>query len=48
LAYPKSKAGITDYEFFTSQKLNRLVDGAAKALIRLGVKPVVRGHFADL
>ena len=41
LAYPKSKLGITDYEFFTGRELNRLVDGAAKALIKRGIKPVV-------
>jgi hypothetical protein len=41
LAYPKSKLGITDYEFFTGRELNRLVDAAAKALIKRGIKPVV-------
>jgi acyl-CoA synthetase (AMP-forming)/AMP-acid ligase II len=41
LSYPKSKLGITDYEFFTGKDLNRLVDGAAKALIKRGIKPVV-------
>jgi hypothetical protein len=41
LAYPKPKLGITDYEFFTGRKLNRLVDGAAKALIKRGIKSVV-------
>lgn len=40
LAYPESQLGITDYEFFTGKKLNRLVDGAAKALIKYGVNPV--------
>lgn len=42
VAYPKAKDGVDDYEFFTGKELNRLVDGAAKALIGLGVAPVVR------
>ena len=41
LAYPKSKYGVDDYEFFNPREFNRLVDGAAEALIRAGVKPVV-------
>ena len=42
IAYPKSKLGITDYEFFTGKQLDRLVDGAAKSLINSGLKPLVR------
>jgi hypothetical protein len=41
LVYPKSNLGITDYEFFTGRDLNKLVDGAAKAFINRGIKPVV-------
>ena len=42
IAYPKSKLGITDYEFFTGKQLDRLVDGAAKALINSGLRSLVR------
>lgn len=42
IAYPKSKFGITDYELFTGKDLDRLVDGAAKALIKSGLIPFVR------
>lgn len=42
IAYPKSKLGITDYEFFTGKELDRLVDGAAKALINSGLRSLVR------
>jgi hypothetical protein len=45
LAYPKSKLGITEYEFFTGRELNKLVDGAAKALIKRGIKPAVCTPF---
>jgi hypothetical protein len=41
IAYPKTKLGVTDYELFTGEHLNRLVDGAAKALIKTGIPPVV-------
>ncbi len=41
LAYPKSWLGINDYELVTGAELNRFVDGAAKALLRRGFKPVV-------
>jgi hypothetical protein len=41
LAYPKSKHGITDYELFDGRQLDRLVDGAAKALIDAGIRPLV-------
>lgn len=41
IAYPKTRDGVSDYEFFTGRELNRLVDGAAKALIGMGVEPVV-------
>ncbi|CZR55073.1 related to nonribosomal peptide synthetase MxcG (component of the myxochelin iron transport regul [Phialocephala subalpina] len=40
LAYPKSKYGVDDYELVNGEALNRFVDGAAKALIEKGFKPV--------
>lgn len=46
IAYPNFKLGVTDYELFTGRQLDRLVDGAAKALLRAGVRPLVRcPHF---
>ena len=42
ITYPKTRLGVTDYELFTGRQLNRLVDGAAKALIKAGFDPVVR------
>ena len=42
LAYPKSRLGVNDYELVTGAKLNRFVDGAAKALLQRGFKSVVR------
>ena len=45
IAYPKSKLGIADYEFFTGKQLDRLVDGAAKALINSGLSSLVRLFF---
>lgn len=41
IAYPKTELGISDYELFTGRDLNRLVDGAAKSLIKAGLEPVV-------
>jgi hypothetical protein len=41
LAYPRSQLGVNDYELVTGAKLNRFVDGAAKALLQRGFKPVV-------
>jgi hypothetical protein len=41
IAYPKTRLGVTDYELFTGEHLNRLVDGAAKALIKAGIPPMV-------
>lgn len=41
IAFPKTKLGIDDYEVFSGRELNRLVDGAAKALIKAGIEPVV-------
>lgn len=41
LAYPAPK-GVDNYELFTGSHLNRLVDGAAKALLKLGFEPTVR------
>ena len=46
-AYPKSRLGIIDYEFVTGKQLDRLVDGAARALIQAGVGPVVSCNSAD-
>ena len=46
IGYPRSKLGVTDYELLTGKQLDRLVDGAAKALLRAGVRPLVRcPHF---
>ena len=42
IAYSKTKHGVEDYELFNGTQLNRLVDGAVKALIKEGVDPVVR------
>lgn len=41
IAYPKTKDGVDDYEFFTGRKINIMVDGAVKALMSIGVSPVV-------
>lgn len=41
-AYPKSRLGVTDFEFITGKELDKLVDGAAKAFIEKGFAPVVR------
>ncbi|PMD33859.1 putative NRPS-like enzyme [Hyaloscypha variabilis F] len=38
IAYPKSKLGVADYEVFTGKQLDRLVDGAAKALLEAGLR----------
>ncbi|KAF8862994.1 putative NRPS-like enzyme [Acephala macrosclerotiorum] len=48
IAYPKTKDGVDDYEFFTGKKLNRLVDGAVKALIAMGVEPVYTDTVAAI
>ena len=40
LAFPKSERGITDYEEFTGQHLDRFIDQAAKYYVRCGLKPV--------
>lgn len=42
IAYPKTRLGVDDYELFTGKDLNKLVDGAAKHLIKSGFPPVVR------
>ena len=42
VAFPASPKGLTDYELFTGSDLIRLVDGAVKHLIRIGIEPVVR------
>ncbi|KAE9366838.1 putative NRPS-like enzyme [Stipitochalara longipes BDJ] len=44
IAYPKSKLGITDYELFTGKQLDRLLDGAAKALLKAGIRPLNRNE----
>jgi hypothetical protein len=41
IAYPKTKHGVDDYEFFTGSQLDRLVDGAVKSLLEEGVEVVV-------
>ncbi|KUJ18954.1 putative NRPS-like enzyme [Mollisia scopiformis] len=48
IAYPKTTDGVDDYEFFTGKELNRLVDGAAKALIGMGVQPVYQDTVAAI
>jgi hypothetical protein len=45
IAYPRSKLGITDYEVFSGRVLDRLVDGAVKALIKSGIHPLVGTLF---
>lgn len=40
LAFPKSERGITDYEEFTGQHLDRFIDQAAKYYVRCGLEPV--------
>lgn len=42
IAYPKTRLGVYNYELFTGKHLNRLVDGAAKYLLKSGFPPVVR------
>ncbi|KAE8441859.1 hypothetical protein EG329_004214 [Mollisiaceae sp. DMI_Dod_QoI] len=48
IAYPKTSDGVDDYEFFTGKELNRLVDGAAKALIGMGIQPVYSDTVAAI
>ncbi len=40
LAFPKFERGITDYEKFTGQDLDRFIDQAAKYYVRCGLEPV--------
>lgn len=40
LAYPKGEKSVADYEYFTAQELDRLIDGNVKQLIKLGLGPV--------
>lgn len=47
IAYPKTKHGVDDYELFNGAQLNRLVDGAVKALLKEGVDPAVRIFLSD-
>lgn len=42
IAYSKTKHGVEDYELLNGAQLNRLVDGAVKALRKERVDPVVR------
>ena len=44
LAFPESERGITDYEEFTGQRLDRFIDRAAKYYVHYGLEPVVRTH----
>ncbi|KAI5860470.1 hypothetical protein GGS23DRAFT_613703 [Durotheca rogersii] len=39
LGYPRTEDSVDDYERFTGQQLDRLIDGAVKHFIRLGLKP---------
>ncbi|CZR55845.1 uncharacterized protein PAC_05733 [Phialocephala subalpina] len=48
IAYPRERDGVDDYEFFTGKELNRLVDGATKALIGMGVEPVYTDTVAAI
>jgi hypothetical protein len=42
IAYPRTQHGVDDYELFTGAQLNRLVDGAVRALLGEGVEAVLR------
>lgn len=44
IAYPKSRYGVSDYEYITGEDLNRFVDGGVKALLKVGMQPVVRSR----
>jgi len=46
LAYPKTKLGVSDYEFIAGEALNRFVDGAVKSLLNAGFQAVVRQRFS--
>ncbi|KAL7626079.1 hypothetical protein AAE478_002849 [Parahypoxylon ruwenzoriense] len=48
LGYPRTEDSIDDYEKFTGQHLDQLVDGAAKNFIKLGLKPNAREVAAIL
>lgn len=45
IAYPRTKDGVDDYEFFNGKQLHSLVDGAVKALMGMGLEPVVCRSF---
>lgn len=47
IAYPKSRLGVDDYEVFTGSDLNRLVNGGSKALMGMGLAPVVCTLYAE-
>lgn len=41
IAYPATQTGVSDYELFTGEHLNRLIDGACKVFLQRGFEPVV-------
>jgi acyl-CoA synthetase (AMP-forming)/AMP-acid ligase II len=40
LAYPRTERSVADFEYFTGKDLDRLIDGAVKRMIVLGLEPV--------
>ena len=40
LCFPRSERGVTDYDEFTGQDLDRMVDHAAKHYLQSGLRPV--------
>ena len=42
LAFPEYNDTGVEYEYFTGQDLDRLMEGAAKAYLKKGLKPAVR------
>jgi hypothetical protein len=40
LAYPRTERSVADFEYFTGKDLDRLIDGAVKRMIVLGLQPV--------
>jgi hypothetical protein len=41
ITYPKSRYDVVDYEFRTKKDLDRFVDGGVKALLKVGMQPVL-------
>ncbi|RMJ25466.1 NRPS-like enzyme [Aspergillus sp. HF37] len=39
LAYPRTESSVDDFEYFTGKDLDRLIDGAVKRIIALGLEP---------